>query len=76
MAAESLQTNLGAVLALHGLEGDGFAVLAEDGDERIDQSRIWALWAPQLRERIYEGLALWPPPWKAMRMLLPGGMTR
>ena len=51
-------TNLGAVLALHGLEGDGFEVLAEAGDERIDQSRTWALWAPQLRERIYEGLVV------------------
>ena len=49
-------TNLGAVLTLHASRGDGFEVLAEAGDERIAQSRTWALWAPQLRERIYEGL--------------------
>ena len=49
-------TNLGAVLTLHASRRDGFEVLAEAGDERIAQSRTWALWAPQLRERIYEGL--------------------
>ena len=49
-------SNLAAVLTLHGSRGGGFEVLAEAGDERIAQSRTWALWAPQLREHLYEGL--------------------